>query len=67
MEYQQWLRERECQWEVDWVREDFSYLVSMFSDLYGNDLFGYLRKHADDLELRAKYVVDDHDGHRYFD
>ena len=53
--------------EFEYIRKDFAFVVSCFSELYGEELFNYLRVHQDNHELRKRFVLTLDNGDHVFD
>ena len=53
--------------EFEYIRKDFQFVVSCFSELYGEELFNYLRVNQDNHELRKRFVLTLDNGDHIFD
>ena len=53
--------------EFAYIRKDFQFIVSCFSELYGDELFNYLRVNQDNHELRKRFVLALDNGDCVFD
>ncbi len=60
-------REIEAWQEFDYIRKDFSLVVDCVAELYGEDLFSYIRQNAEDLNLRSRFVVPLPSGENIYD
>ena len=49
-----YLHELDVYREFEYIRKDFQFIVSCFSELYGEELFNYLRVNQDNHELRKR-------------
>ena len=61
------LREWEVYREIQYVREDFSTLVSVVTEAYGPDFFAYIQRNAQNTEVRRKYLVKTVEGYGLYD
>ena len=66
-DYRFYLRELEVYREFEYIRKDFQFIVSCFSELYGEELFNYLRVNQDNHELRKRFVLTLDNGDCVFD
>ena len=66
-DYRFYLRELEVYREFEYIRKDFQFVVSCFSELYGDELFNYLRVNQDNHELRKRFVLTLDNGDCVFD
>ena len=62
-----YLLERDVWMELGYIREDFSYLVSILSETYGEAFFSYMMKNVNNRELRGKYAVTTAEGQQLWD
>ena len=64
-----YLHELDVYREFEYIRKDFQFIVSCFSELYGEDeeLFNYLRVNQDNHELRKRFVLILDNGDHVFD
>ena len=62
-----YLHELEVYREFEYIRKDFQFIVSCFSELYGEELFNYLRVNQDNHELRKRFVLTLDNGDHVFD
>ena len=62
-----YLHELEVYREFEYIRKDFQFIVSCFSELYGEELFNYLRVNQDNHELRKCFVLTLENGDCVFD
>ena len=53
--------------ELQYLREDFSLLISCVCEAYGKDFFFYMRQNKDNHDLREKYKITSFEGHELFD
>lgn len=49
--------------EIQYVRDDFSLLVSVITEAYGPDFFAYIQRNAQNEEIRRKYLVRTPEGY----
>ena len=61
------LREWEVYREIQYVREDFSLLISVVTEAYGPDFFAYIQRNAQNTEVRRKYMVKTVEGYGLYD
>ena len=66
-DYRAYRRELDIYREFEYIRKDFQFVVSCFSELYGEELFNYLRVNQDNHELRKRFVLTLEDGDCVFD
>ena len=66
-DYRLYCRELDIYREFEYIRKDFAFVVSCFSELYGEELFNYLRVHQDNHELRKRFVLTLDNGDHVFD
>ena len=62
-----YLHELDVYREFEYIRKDFQFIVSCFSELYGDELFNYLRVNQDNHELRKRFVLALDNGDCVFD
>ena len=62
-----YLHELDVYREFEYIRKDFQFIVSCFSELYGEELFNYLRVNQDNRELRKRFVLTLDNGDHVFD
>ena len=62
-----YLHELDVYREFEYIRKDFQFIVSCFSELYGEELFNYLRVNQDNHELRKRFVLALDSGECVFD
>ena len=62
-----YLHELDVYREFEYIRKDFQFIVSCFSELYGDELFNYLRVNQDNRELRKRFVLALDNGDCVFD
>ena len=62
-----YLHELDVYREFEYIRKDFQVIVSCFSELYGDELFNYLRVNQDNHELRRRFVLALDNGDCVFD
>ena len=66
-DYRAYLHEIEVYREFEYIRKDFQFIVGCFSELYGDELFNYLRVNQDNHELRKRFVLTLDNGDCVFD
>ena len=68
-DYRFYLHELEVYREFEYIRKDFQFVVSCFSELCGEELFNYLRvnQDQDNHELRKRFVLTLDNGDCVFD
>ncbi|CAE7386490.1 der, partial [Symbiodinium necroappetens] len=62
-----YLKEWEVYREIQYVREDFSTLISVVTEAYGPDFFTYIQRNAQNTEVRRKYLVKTPEGYGLYD
>ena len=62
-----YLHELDVYREFEYIRKDFQFIVGCFSELYGEELFNYLRVNQDNHELRKRFVLALGSGECVFD
>ena len=65
--HRQCLHELDVYWEFEYIRKDFQFVVGCFSELYGEELFNYLRVNQHNHELRKRFVLTLENGDNVFD
>ena len=66
-DHRTYLHELEVYREFEYIRKDFQFIVGCFSELYGEELFNYLRVNQDNHELRKRFVLTLNNGDCVFD
>ena len=66
-DYRAYLHEIEVYREFEYIRKDFQFIAGWFSELYGDELFNYLRVNQDNHELRKRFVLTLDNGDCVFD
>ena len=65
--HRQYLHELDVYRELEYIRKDFQFVVGCSSELYGEELFNYLRANQDNHELRKRLVLTLENGDNVFD
>ena len=55
--HRQYLHELDVYKKFEYIHKDFQFIVGCFSELYGEELFNYLRVNQDNHELRKRFVL----------
>ena len=66
-DHRSYLHELDVYREFEYIRKDFQFTVSCFSEMYGEELFNYLRVNQDNHELRKRFVLTLDNGDHVFD
>ena len=60
-------REWEVYREIQYVRDDFSLLISVIAEACGPDFFSYIQRNAQNEEICRKYLVRTPEGYGLYD